>query len=580
MITSRLDAFLNSKMLDRIRSSRNIHVVGINGTEGAAIAIFLQKLGVSFVAHDFSEKLKFERNFKANHFAYSASKREKMLEKIFKFGTLKFPKNYLEGVEKADLIFVSQNFEAYSPNEKLKKIFAKNPERFATITQLYFQIFPGKIIAITGTNGKSTTAKLIAEIMLASERMSLSAESRVDKKVVQSTTSRQKKLSSRQVDLSTGQVDLSTRQAKFLSRQLDVSSGQPANKSSGKIYFTGNDRRNIQILDSLEKWKKTDWLVIEVSNRQLKFPLSRAPEIGVITNVSPNHLTEYDGSFSAYESGKLSLVAGQKKGDVAILNFDNDSTRTFAKKVKSTPVFYSTKSKLASGTSIDEDWIVHSSECVESTKKLSSGQRVDKNFCPVDNSGCPVDTRICPLDKIKIIGEHNLSNILAAVAATNAAGVSAEIICETIEKFRGIPQRLEVIFEKNGVKFVNDSASTTPESTIAALESFDENSVNLIVGGESKGMNYRELASEIQRRKARIILLESPLAELLGSELKKEKVAFEVVKNLRDAVKISASNAGKGEVVLLSPAAAWFCYFAKKIPLGGRGFGQFAKTFA
>jgi UDP-N-acetylmuramoylalanine-D-glutamate ligase len=553
-------------MLDRIRSSRDIHIVGVSGTEGAASAIFLQKLGVNFVAHDFSEESKFQRNFQANHFAYSASTREDMLKKLRGIQQLKFQNNYLEDVEKADLIFVSQNFEAYIQNEKLKEIFAKNPERFVTITQLYFELFPGKIIAITGTNGKSTTAKLVAEIMSASRQ-------RVDKKVVYSTGSGQKFLSTRQVKLSSGQFDLSTQQGEFLSRQR-------VDKLDGKIWFTGNDRRNIQILDDFEKWQKTDWLVIEVSNRQLKFPLARAPEIGVITNVSPNHLTEYCGSFSAYESGKFSLIDRQKKGDVAVLNYDNPSTRAFAAKVKSTLLSYSTKVKLTSGVSLDGDWIVHSSKCVQSTKKLSRGQVADKNFCPVDRSKYPVDTRICPLDKIKTIGEHNLSNILAAVAATISAGVSAEIICETIAKFRGIPQRLEVVFEKNGVSFVNDSASTTPESTIAALKSFRENGVNLIAGGESKGMKYHELAREIGRQKARVILLASPLAELLGNELRNLKIDFAVVENLRDAVKIASSNARKDDIVLLSPAAAWFCYFAGKIPLGGRGFEQFAKTFA
>lgn len=487
-------------MLAQIKSAQNIHVVGISGTEGAAIAAFLQSLGVNFVAHDFSEEKSFRRNFNANHFGYLASKREKLLKKLLANKSICFQQNYLKNIEKADLIFVSQNWEAYSPNQKLKTIFKKNSDIFATITQLYFQLFPGKILAVTGTNGKSTTTKLIAEIML----------------------------SSRQV------VD----------------------KSSGKIYFTGNDRRNVQILDQLKNWRKTDWLVIEASNRQLKFPLGRAPKIGVVTNVSPNHLNEYIGGFSAYKRGKFQLVANQTKDDVAVLNYDNIITKGFAKKVKSATKMFSTSTSLSTGVYIDKDWIVEKRHAVDSTSK------------------------ICPLDKIKVLGEHNLSNILAAVAATRSAGISAKIICAAIAKFRGIPQRLEVVLEKSGVRFINDSASTTPESTIAALKSFPAGSVFLIAGGESKGMDYATLAHEIKRQKTRVILLESPLAKILGSELHKEKISFTLVKTLQEAVKISAQNAAKGDSVLLSPAAAWFCYFAGKIPLGGRGFEQFVKALA
>ena len=281
--------FLNSKMLDRIKSAKSIHVVGVSGTEGAAIALFLQKLNVDFVAHDFSKKERFERNFKANHFGYPANKSAKILSKLLEIkDEIYFQDEYLKGVERADLIFVSQNFEAYSPNQKLKKVFAKSPERFATITQLYFQLFLGKILAVTGTNGKSTTAKLIAKILHASRQ----------------------------------------------------------------TYFTGNDRRNVQILDCSNKWKKSDWLTIEVSNRQLKFPLERTPEIGVITNVSPNHLTEYGGSFTAYKNGKFSLIGKQTDKQIAVLNHDNLPTRQFAMQVDSRVVVYSTRVKLSTGVYI------------------------------------------------------------------------------------------------------------------------------------------------------------------------------------------------------------------------------------
>jgi UDP-N-acetylmuramoylalanine--D-glutamate ligase len=547
---------VNSEALEKIKNAKDIHIVGVSGTESSAVALFLQKMGVKFTAHDFSSEKRFKRSFVKNHFGYSATKREKMLKSLLKLKDLKFQQNYLQGIENADLIFVSQNWEAYSPNQKLKRLFAKSSELFATITQLYFQLFPGKIIAITGTNGKSTTAKLVAEIMK------------------------------------------SSRQA---SRQNYLARRSP----KGAVWFTGNDRRNIQILDCLDKWTSDDWLTVEVSNRQLKFPFGRSPDIGVILNVTKNHLDEYDGSFAAYKAGKFSLIKGQNNNQVAILNADDLSTRQFIKSAKGVTLPYSTQKKLparrspkgegvSTGVYLKDGWIVESRVPARRSPKGEDG-----------STGKVVTTKICSLDKIKLLGDHNLSNALAAVAATRTAGVKISTIQKVLGRFRGIPQRLELIFEKNGVRFVNDSASTTPESTIAAIQSFEkgpalrseakdgpalrseakdgpalrseakDGSVNLICGGDAKGMDYTALISALRRNKVRTVVLESPLANILRKSLKNN---LEVVKTLQDAIKISAKNAQMGDSVLLSPAATWFNYFDKKIPLGGRGFEKFVRT--
>ena len=475
-------------MLDRIKNARNIHIIGISGTEGSAIALFLQKQKIPFTAHDFSEEKRFKRNFLSNHFGIPAKKRQEMLIKIEKLNNhICFKENYLKGVEKADLIFVSQNWEAYKKNRKLQKLFTKYPHKFATITQFYFQFFPGKIIAITGTNGKSTTAKLIAEIMQKSNRQS---------------------------------------------------------------WFTGNDRRNIQILDSINKWKKDDWLVVEVSNRQLKFDLGRAPDIAVITNVTKNHLSEYGGSFMKYKNCKYSLINNQDKSQVAVLNYDNSTTKSFAKKLKSTHLFFSTMQKLSRGLFISDKKIV---------------------FCDKKT------THVLPVDKISLLGDHGLSNTLAAVTATRMAGVTWPIIRKAIASFRGIEQRLELVAKKRGVNFINDTAATTPESTIAAIKSFPKNTVHLIAGGDAKGMNYNLLVKEIKNRGVQTVLLKSPVASLLSKELRKLRIKFKLVKTLQEAIKTTSQFAKKGDYVLLSPSAAWFCYFKGKIPLGGRGFELFIK---
>jgi UDP-N-acetylmuramoylalanine--D-glutamate ligase len=476
-------------MIEQIQKARNIHVVGISGTEGAAVALFLAQLGVSFTAHDFSTEAKFKRGFLTTHLGLSASQKEKVFAKLWSLREqTHFQAEYLQGIDQADLIFVSQNWAAYSPNHKLQKIYQKTPGKFQTITQLYFQLFPGRILAVTGTNGKSTTTKLIADIMAHSRQ---------------------------------------------------------------KSYFTGNDRRNVQILDCLDKWTKKDWLVVEVSNRQLKFPLGRAPDIGVITNVTKNHLNEYGGSFAKYQSGKYSLISKQGKQQLAVLNQDDLVTKKFSRQVQSTVLPYSTEQKLSHGVYLADDWIMYRDKTVVNVLKL---------------------------DKLKVSGRHNLSNVLAAVAATRAAGVDWATIRKVISAFKGLPQRLEIVATQRGVRWINDTASTTPESTIAALESFPKESIHLICGGDPKGMGYKNLAKAIKKQRLKSVwLLASPAARELTQLLKGTISQIKTVPDLKTAVAESHKLAAKGESILLSPAAAYFCYFQGKIPLGGRGFELFIR---
>lgn len=481
--------------LQKILTARQIHLVGLSSTEGAEIAQFLLQQKIQFQAHDFQPPAKFTRNFRRNNFALPKAKLLTTLQALKKI-PFNFGANYLANIQKADLICVSQNFAAYPENQPLQKIYAKNPERFLTLTQLYFALFPGRILAVTGTNGKSTTTKLCAAIL---------------------------------------------------------------QQTPKKIWFTGNDRRNQQILTQATKWNKKDWLVIEVSNRQLNFPLPRAPEIGVLTNLTPNHLDEYHNSFAAYCQTKTQLLRQQTKKNFAVLNYDNPVTRQLATKIPGQPIFFSTQTKVTTGISVAKNnWLV-------STTPRDPNQKSQ-----------PVVQKICPLAKIKIPGQHNLSNALAAIAATRLAGASLKAIHAALQNFTGLPQRLECVLTKNQLQFINDSASTTPESTSAALESFPVGSVQLIAGGADKKMSFAKLTQIIKKRQVRVILLQSPVQKILTPKLKKLGLVSKTVPTLAEALKYAQQQAQKGDKILLSPAAAYFCYFAKRLPNGGRDFKQLA----
>lgn len=218
-----------NKYLENLKSRKNIHIVGAAGIEGAAVACFLADQKVKNVTlHDFSGKSEFESNFKNSRDYLSPKKSQEAYKQLLNAGyKIYFKPNYLKDIESADLIFVSQGWHRYEANQKLKELKGKIP--FSSLTELYFQLAPCPIIGITGTVGKSTTTRLIYEML---------------------------------------------------------------KKCGQKAYLSGNDRDNPPVLDKLLKLSKDSYLVLEVSNRQL-IDLKYSPHIAVVTNIFPNHLDDH-----------------------------------------------------------------------------------------------------------------------------------------------------------------------------------------------------------------------------------------------------------------------------------------------
>ncbi|HEC21263.1 MAG TPA: UDP-N-acetylmuramoyl-L-alanine--D-glutamate ligase, partial [Candidatus Peregrinibacteria bacterium] len=403
---------------------KKIHVIGFSGTEGAAIALFLARKGVKNLHfHDFCEEKKFKKHFREAHVGFSAKEREELFKELGKISAnFYFKENYLKDVEKADIIFVPQSWYLYEFNKPLWGLKKKRGITFSSITKLYFDLVPAKIVGITGSNGKTTTSNMINGIFQAS---------------------------------------------RF------------------QTYFSGNDRRNVQILEKIEKMTAEDFLVLEISNRQLKVDLKRSPNIGILTNITPNHLFEYS-SFAEYEDSKEGMLKYQKKRDFAILNFDNPSSQKIIRKGKYNVFPFSTE------------------------EILERGAFVRGGVMVVKDAG--KEYKICKTGELKIKGKHNISNALAAIATAYLAEVKIEVIRDAIKKFRGLPQRLELVRKIKGVEFYNDTASTAPESTIAALDTLKSN-VILIAGGRNKGVEIEPLAKKLPDKVKDLILLESPLGE-------------------------------------------------------------------
>lgn len=284
---------------------------------------------------------------------------------------------------------------------------------------------------------------------------------------------------------------------------------------TGKKVFLGGNIGEPP-LNFIDKLTSDFVVVLEVSSFQSQ-DLHASPNIGVILNVTHDHLD--DGTFRAashvtneeYILAKAQLIANQKSSDVAVLHPDLDD------------------------------------------RFLKSGQGKKLIFHPLDFADW----------NRKLIGDHNLENIAAAVLACREFGIEENVIKNTVASFTGVAQRLQVIAEKNGIKYVNDSASTNPDATIAAVNSF-ENGVILIAGGSDKGLDYTEFGQAIvvAAQVKALVLIGQITPQIIDSVKGFTGKILTGAANMAEILEQANSVAEKGDVVLLSPAAASFGMFA------------------
>lgn len=363
-------------------------------------------------------------------------------------------------------------------DSKYLKIAKKNKVPIETDIGIFFELCPSKkIIGITGTKGKSTTATLIANLLTTKHR----------------------------------------------------------------VVLAGNIRSSV--LEELPKIDKNTVVVLELSSWQLEDlkPHKKSPPIAIITNIMQDHLNRYKGMGDYIKAKKL-IFKFQKPEDILILNSDDKIVKKFAKNSRAKTIFYSKK------------------------QAMPTGRQANKY-----------------LNQAKLIWEHNLSNISAAIAVAKLFKISYPLIKRVLRNFKSIEGRLEFIKEINGVKYYNDTTATTPEATIAALKSFSQHckKIILIAGGTDKNLNFEELAKAILKQVKLLILLPGTATEKMLKKLKinlpageagsqKLKINIILSKNMTRAVKIANDAAQKGDIVLLSPGCASFGLFKHEFDRGER----------
>lgn len=349
--------------------------------------------------------------------------------------------------------------------EIIKKIKAKGIEIIDEI-EFGFRYINGKVIAITGTNGKTTTTLLTYHLMK--------------------------------------------------SAGFSVSLAGNVGESLARKVANGN----------------SDWYVLEISSFQLDGTKTFKPEIGILLNITPDHLDRYEYNIQNYVNSKFQLIQNMCPEAQFIYYADDDviAKEISSRKIAAKQVTVSLKA--ASNTAVHYDGEMQ----FNLNEKFSIAQK---------------DTTLK--------GPHNLINTMAAVSAVYLAGAKLNAIREGLKTFKNAPHRLELIATINGVDFVNDSKATNVDSVVYGLGSYNQPLI-WIAGGIDKGNDYNMIKGQVQQKVKALICL--------GKDNEKLKKFFGGIvptihetQSVNDLVRMALQDAKKGDVVLLSPACASFDLF-------------------
>lgn len=369
----------------------------------------------------------------------------------------------------------------------LKKEFNTVRSKLTSLTRYFFEKCPAKIIGVTGTKGKGTTSTLIYEMLKA--------------------------------HLAAGKA--------------------------GRAFLGGNI--GVPPLTFLDQLSKNDVVILELSSFQLQ-DLHMSPQIAVVLGITSDHLDHHTDN-KEYIEAKKNIVAHQKKSDVAIFDFDNEVSASFAQATPAVKKYFSLQKPVKEGGFLKVGSLV-----------LAQGK---------------TGTIFGEKGDVALLGEHNLKNILAAAVAAQQVGVPVEVITKVAREFRGLPHRLEFVRESAGVRFYNDSASTNPDTTIAALHSFTTPLI-LIVGGSDKNADFTQLGQEIAKHlniktvilmgqtKSKIeAVIEAAVNRHNAMAMRRRDVPLELIsaENYQEAFMAARLIAQPGDTVLLSPACASFDMF-------------------
>ena len=450
---------------------------------GITSAKFAMKQGAKLLITDLKTEDKLSRPIAELQSLYN-----ELLGHGFKVYPPRFVLGSHEGVDfsHADLIIRNPGVPYHSP---FLKVAHDNNVPVETDISIFFKLFPGKIIGITGTRGKSTTTTLIYEILKA------------------------------------GGINVSLGGNIGISPLINLDSASP---------------------DSFAVLELSSWLLESLD------PYKLSPHIGVFTNLLADHLNVYP-DMETYGRAKQAIFKYQKENDSAVFNFDNPYTQKIGWEWAGSKKF----------------WF----SCSSGLEGGNGAYLKDNKIILRLNSR---DEEIIGADEVLLPGRHNLSNILGAVTVAGILNIDRSIIKNVLSSFGGLPNRLELIGECQGVKYYNDTTSTTPDALCAALESFGDKKIVLIAGGSEKNLDFKEAAGSIASKVKNLILLKDQASFRLEKEIlsclddSQCLLKIDWAATMEEAVQKAMDKADSGEIILLSPGCASFGLFQNEFDRGAK----------
>lgn len=331
-----------------------------------------------------------------------------------------------------------------------------------------------------------------------------------------------------------------------------LEAGKKREELNGNVYLAGNIGTSpIGLLDTL---KENDWVVLELSSFQTQ-GLTVSPYIAVILNITADHL-DHHKDVAEYHSAKQDMVRNQTPEDHIVVNHDSRASMEFLDVTHAQPHFFSRFGEVHDGAYIADNMVW---------------------LCRPDLS----EVKITPTADIKLPGDFNLENVTAATAAAALTGISTISIKEGLTSFTGMAHRLQLVGEKSGVQYYDDSKASTPDSAIAAFQSFDQ-PITLILGGSSKGADFTELIQALPESSVKQVITIGEEGERIAELIQKHRIDVEIIagaKTMKEIVHQASKTSEKGGIVLLSPACASFDMF-KSAEDRGEQFQQAVKELA
>ena len=302
----------------------------------------------------------------------------------------------------------------------------------------------------------------------------------------------------------------------------------------------GGNVSGVETLSLLPSISSETYVVLELSSWQLEglAPHRVSPFVSVMTNVYPDHLDTYSG-MEEYAEAKANIFRYQHETDLAIFNYDNPWTRRFGEEARA------------------ETWYT-------SLERWGSFARHSPVVLPFIFAETPM------------IGEHNLENILLATTAARLLGVPDEVMGNTVRSFRGVAQRLEEVANIKGVRYINDTTSTTPIAGRVALKAFDGQMV-LVAGGNTKRLPLDDWPETIVKRCRDVVLLDGtgtqellPAIDQAAQKLGIANPVRGVFEDFKEAMDMAVSLTRAGDILLFSPGFTSFGMFLNEFDRGDR----------